>query len=126
MAYLFELYSYNGDGSDYLDDGSDDMMLIIAIMITVIYDNDDLNTTCRWDPHLLAYLLELYSCILDDNDDLKTTCMWDLHFLACLSLAEARSAVWGDNIWLRFSLKYPKYPQYPYYHLVKYEPYIHK
>ena len=37
------------------------MMLIIAIIMTVINDNDDLNTTCRWDLHFLAYLLELYS-----------------------------------------------------------------
>ena len=73
------MIAYNGDGSDYFDDGSDDMMLIIAIMMTVIDDNDDLNTTCRWDPH----------------------------FLACLSWAEVRSAALGDNIWLRFRLQRP-------------------
>ena len=79
LAYLLELYSYNVDGSDYFDGGIDDMMLIIAIMMTVIDDNDDLNTTRRWDPH----------------------------FLGCLSWAEARSVAWGDNIWLRFRLQRP-------------------
>ena len=36
LAYLLELYSYNGDGSDYFDNGGDDMMLIIAIIMTVL------------------------------------------------------------------------------------------